>query len=157
MTQKWAITFYILFQSLNASRNFHSYGDFRAACNLKPNSNGSILKSLIQDSLFSTRCFALFERPAGPNPPAVIFVGELPPPTQWRRGCCSCTAEMRGKCVLKNIKIFIIKIFVFPSVDKSSLCCVQLISYLSSPRHVVPYRATCHLFSIILQAKASSC
>ena len=81
MTQKWAITFYILFQSLNASRNFHSYGDFRAACNLKPNSNGSILKSLFQDSLFSTRCFALFERPAGPNPPAVIFVGELPPPT----------------------------------------------------------------------------
>ena len=89
---------------------------------------------------------------------AKFLVGQKQPrTTQWRRGCCSCTAEMRGKCVLKNIKIFKIKIFVFPSVDKSSLCCVQLISYLSSPRHVVPYRATCHLFSIILQAKASSC
>ena len=54
----------------------------------------------------------------------------------------------------RKIRICNSKIFVFRSVDKSSLCCVQRISYLASPRHVVPYNATCHL-SINLQANAT--
>ena len=57
--------------------------------------------------------------------------------------------------VYRKIRIFNNKIFVFRSVDKSSLCCVQRISYLASPRHVVPYNATCHLLSINLQANAT--
>ena len=40
VSEKWAITFYILFQSLNVSRNFDSYGHFRAACTPSPKNCG---------------------------------------------------------------------------------------------------------------------
>ena len=40
VSEKWAIIFYILFQSLNVSRNFDSYGHFRAACTPSPKNCG---------------------------------------------------------------------------------------------------------------------
>ena len=127
-------------------------------CKFSANSCGSFSKSCREIRLPGGRNWSLYNVLGPGSLPglAVFLTGNTPDhPVEARLLQLHCR-DARKMCI-KNIKIFIIKIFVFPSVDKSSLCCVQLISYLSSPRHVVPYRATCHLFSIILQAKASSC
>ena len=113
----------------------------------------------LENRLFFSRstmdAFCILRSAPGPSPGlAMVRVGDHPGPPSGGE-VVAVTLPRSEENVYRKIRIFNNKIFVFRSVDKSSLCCVQRISYLAFPRHVVPYNATCHLLSINLQAKAT--
>ena len=99
--------------------------------------------------------FWIMRSAPGPSPGLAKFLwGKNSPGPPSGDEVVAVTLPRSEENMYRKIRICNSKIFVFRSVDKSSLCCVQRISYLASPRHVVPYNATCHL-SINVQANAT--